>query len=107
MFKPSRKVASLDSSAEVVLPCYTITLARTRQKGLAKKIEELSWEVVDHQPYIPNLAPTDYHLFRSLEHSLRGNRFAKVDDPHEHLSIFFNLQPTDFYRRRIEILELY
>ena len=31
-----------------------------------KKLLELGWEVMPHPPYIPNLAPSDYHLFRSL-----------------------------------------
>lgn len=44
------------------------TAVRTRQKLL-----ELGGDV--HPPYSPDLAPSDYHLFRSLENSLRGKKF--------------------------------
>ena len=30
------------------------------------KLLELGWEVMSHSPYSPNLATSDYHLFRSL-----------------------------------------
>lgn len=34
------------------------------------KIIELGWDRVDHPPYSPDLAPSDFHLFRSLQHFL-------------------------------------
>ena len=34
-------------------------------------IIELGWEVMTHPAYSPDLAPSDYYLFRSLDHSLR------------------------------------
>ena len=37
----------------------------TRQKLL-----ELGWDVLPHPPYSPDLAPSDYFLFRSLQNSL-------------------------------------
>ena len=43
------------------------------------KINELSWEQVTHTPYSPDLVPSDYHLFRSLEHAtLRRKRYTNV-----------------------------
>jgi histone-lysine N-methyltransferase SETMAR len=38
-------------------------------------IQELDWEILPHPPYSPNLAPVDYHLFRSLSNNLRGVSF--------------------------------
>ena len=37
-----------------------------------KKLLELGWEVVPDLPYIPDLAPSDYHLFRLLQNYLNG-----------------------------------
>lgn len=39
-------------------------------------IKALKWEVLPHPPYSPDLAPSDYHLFRSMASSLKGREFA-------------------------------
>lgn len=69
-----------------------------------EKIEEMGWECLIHPPYSPDVAPSDYHLFRSLEHSLAGKRFSKVDDVKKHLAIYFASKPAEFYRAGIEKL---
>lgn len=58
-------------------------------KQTLAKIEELGWDVLKHPPYSPDVAPSDYHLFRSLEHFLRGRRFTKDDDVRQALTDFF------------------
>ena len=68
------------------------------------KINELGWELVTHPPYSPDLAPSDYHLFRSLEHSLRGKRFINVDQVKKHLSQYFASKSKSFYQRGIYLL---
>ena len=35
-----------------------------------QKLEEFGWEVLPHPSYSPDLAPSDYHLFRSLRNHL-------------------------------------
>ena len=46
------------------------TSLATRQKLL-----KLSWEVMLHPPYRPDLEPSDYYLFRSLQNSLNIKTF--------------------------------
>jgi histone-lysine N-methyltransferase SETMAR len=41
-----------------------------------QKLAELGWEVLDHPPYSPDLAPSDYKAFRSLQNWLNGKEFA-------------------------------
>ena len=33
-------------------------------------LETLKWEVLPHPPYSPDVAPSDYHLFRLMAHGL-------------------------------------
>jgi histone-lysine N-methyltransferase SETMAR len=70
-----------------------------------EKIKELGWEVLPHPPYSPDIAPSDYHLFRSLEHSLAGKKFQNVDEVKNHLESFFSSKKPEFFKRGIESLE--
>ena len=38
-------------------------------------LETLHWEVLLHPPYSPNIALSDFHLFRSMAHALVDQRF--------------------------------
>ena len=40
-----------------------------------KKLIEFGWEVMPHPLYNPDVAPSDYHLFRSLQNHLKGKTF--------------------------------
>ncbi|KAK6753837.1 hypothetical protein RB195_013057 [Necator americanus] len=48
-------------------------------KKTSQRIPELGWEVLLHPPYSPDLAPSDYHLFRSLQHHLEEKRYDDRD----------------------------
>ncbi|KAK6757894.1 hypothetical protein RB195_015613 [Necator americanus] len=48
-------------------------------KKTSQKIQELGWKVLLHLPYNPDLAPGDYHLFRSLQHHLEEKRYDDRD----------------------------
>jgi transposase len=38
-------------------------------------IKFFSWEIFDHPPYSPDLAPSDYHLFTKMKVRLATQRF--------------------------------
>ena len=43
-------------------------------------VTSFKWEQVDHPPYSPDLAPSDFHLFLHLKKFLGGKRFDDDDD---------------------------
>jgi len=67
-------------------------------------IERLGWEVLSHPAYSPDLAPSDYHLFRSMEHFFREKSFSDAKSIQKDLDQFFNLKPTSFYEKGIKSL---
>jgi [histone H3]-lysine36 N-dimethyltransferase SETMAR len=37
---------------------------------------ELQLETIRHHPYLPDLAPTDFHFFRDLDNYLRDKKLS-------------------------------
>ena len=65
----------------------------TRQKLL-----ELGWDVLPYSPYSPDLAPSDFHLFRLLQNSLNGKSFNSLVEIKNHLEKFFAEKPERFWK---------
>lgn len=64
-------------------------------------------ELLLHSFYLPDLAPSDYHLFRSLENTLRGKNFNNVEQVKMHLEMFFNAKSKGlFLKKGIEQLSI-
>ena len=70
-------------------------------KSTRQKLLELGWITIPHPAYSPDLAPTDYHLFRSLSNFLREKRFDDERVLEAALETFFNEKSLDFYERGI------
>jgi len=68
------------------------------------KLTELGWERLDHPPYSPDLSPSDFHLFRSLEHWLNKKKFRDINHLRRELTNFFRSKGLEFYRRGIDLL---
>jgi histone-lysine N-methyltransferase SETMAR len=67
-------------------------------------LEDLGWDTVPHPAYSPDLAPSDYHLFRALKNSLRGRRFSDFNKLQTGLAYFFESQSAEFWERGIQSL---
>ena len=59
-------------------------------KVTQETIMELEWDVLPHDAYSPDLAPSDYHLFRSLEHYLRDKNFTNIQDLQNQFHFYFD-----------------
>jgi histone-lysine N-methyltransferase SETMAR len=70
-------------------------------KSTREKLLKLGWITVPHLPYSPDLAPTDYHLFRSLSNYLRDKTFDDENDIKMELLNFFDQKSQDFYESGI------
>ncbi|EYC28331.1 hypothetical protein Y032_0008g97 [Ancylostoma ceylanicum] len=44
-------------------------------KKSSEKLNDLGIELVPHPPYSPDLAPSDYHVFRSIQSFFAGKKF--------------------------------
>ena len=64
----------------------------TRQKLL-----QLGWEVLIHLPYSPDIAPSDFHLFWSLQSSLNAKNFNSLEDCKRNLEQFFAQKGKKFW----------
>ena len=73
-------------------------------KNTKAKIERLGWELLPHPPYSPDLAPSDYHLFRSLQHHLVNKNYDDCEALKNDLILFFDSKTEDFYKSGIKQL---
>lgn len=69
------------------------------------KINELKYELLDHPPYSPDLAPSDYHLFPHLKRFLSGKRFSSNQEAIDAVDGYFASLDSDHYKHGIELLE--
>ncbi|KOC58776.1 Histone-lysine N-methyltransferase SETMAR, partial [Habropoda laboriosa] len=51
--------------------------------------------------YFPDLVPTDFHIFRSLQNSLAGKNLNNFRAIKRAVSSAFSDESEDFYERRI------
>lgn len=69
-----------------------------------QKLNELGWEILTHPPYSPDIAPSDYYLFRSLQNHLNGKKMESFDAVKKCVDDFFDSKPAEFYEKGINKL---
>ena len=62
-----------------------------------KSTKETVPKKLPHAPYSPDLAPSDYHKFRLMEHSLRNMQFTNIQHVRKWVGDFFASKPATFY----------
>ena len=62
-----------------------------------KKLAYLGFQCLDHSPYSPDLAPSDYHLFPGLKKQLKGHHFSSDVGVIVAAETWFDGQLSDFF----------
>jgi len=52
-----------------------------------QKLLQFGWDVLPHPPYSPDIAPSDFNLFRSSQNFLIGKNFTSLEDCKKHLEV--------------------
>ena len=61
------------------------------------RLHELGWDLLPHPPYSSDIAPSEHHLFLSLESLLQGKSFIDLENVKKYIKNFFSLKPAKFY----------
>ena len=67
-------------------------------------LETLKWEVLSHPPYSQDVAPSDYHLFRSMAHGLADQHFWSYVEVKNWIDSWIASKDDQFFRRGIRTL---
>lgn len=73
-------------------------------KPVKTYLETLKWEVLPHPPYSPDLAPSDYYLFRSMSHGLADQHLRSYEEAKNWLDSWIAGKDQEFFRAGIRKL---
>ena len=73
-------------------------------KLLEEKLETFGWNIIPHPPYSPDIAPTDFHPFRSMQNFLDGKEFRNDEKVKSVIFTFFASKPQSFFQNTISAL---
>ena len=67
-------------------------------KPVKTYLKTLKWEVLPHPPYSPDIAPSDYYLFRSIAQCVANQQFRSYEDIEKWLHTWMASKDEHFYR---------
>ena len=68
------------------------------------KIKQLDWDRLDQPAWSPDLAPSDYYLFRSMQIALHDVRFKNAEEVKKWVDDWIASKDEDFFARGIRKL---
>jgi len=76
-----------------------------RTLATQKKLAYLGFQCLDHLPYSPDCAPSDYHLFPGLKKRLKGRHFSSNAEVFAAAETWSDGQPFEFFLSGLQKLE--
>ena len=76
-----------------------------RALATQKKLAYLDFQCLDNQPYSPDLAPSDYHLFPGLKKQLKGRHFSSGAEVIAAAETWLDGQLSEFFLCDLQKLE--
>ncbi|UYV61273.1 hypothetical protein LAZ67_1004196 [Cordylochernes scorpioides] len=70
-------------------------------KVVKETLEALQWDVLPHPLYSPDIAPSDYHMFRSMTHGLAEQHFTSYEEAKNWVNIWIASKDEEFFRHGI------
>jgi len=67
-------------------------------------IQNLSFGCLPHLPYLPDLAPSEFHIFGPLKEAMGGKSFRSDKEVQMAVHEWLHSQPKDFFSRGIHAL---
>ena len=79
--------------------------ARSHTAGRTNAFIKLfNWEIFDHPPYSPDLAPSDYHLFAKMKVWLATQRFRTNEELMDGVNNWLHNLAAPFFDERLQKL---
>ena len=76
-----------------------------RPLATQKKLAYLGFQCLDHPPYSPDLAPSDYNLFPGLKKQMKGRHFSSEAEAIAAAESWLDLQQSEFFLSGLQKLE--
>lgn len=65
------------------------------------KLNRLEINLISHPPYSPDLAFSDFYLFRNLQNHLNNKSFDKLEEVKNEVNLYLSSKNSDFYKNGI------
>ena len=73
-------------------------------KLVKEKLETFGWNIIPHLLSSPDIAPTDFYLFRSMQNFLDGKEFENDEEVKSAIFTFFASKPQSFFQNAMSAL---
>ncbi|UYV83678.1 SETMAR [Cordylochernes scorpioides] len=73
-------------------------------KVVKETLEVLQWDVLPHPAYSPDIAPSYYHMFRSMTHGLAEQHFTSYEEAKNWVNVWIASKDEEFFRHGIRML---